>query len=700
MKLRFTPPPSHLLLVTLGLLLAAICAAIPASAQLQQLKGHVPDIVKNGQAPLVSILPSNQKMHLSIVLPIRNKPVFDQLRRDLYNPASPKYRQFLAPEQFAQQFSPSRSDYQKVIDFARSNGFTVTNMPSNRMILSLDGTAAQVEQAFHVHMNLYRDLQDKRNFYAPDREPTLTLSTPILAVAGLSNVSMPRPMIGGGYQSGGNTPVYYPYTMRTAYYGSGNLTGTGQCIGIGELQGYNIEEVVNTLQANGNAQASYQSSGNGNYIVSYTPPGTSTAYSIPITNISVDGGSISPTIPPPGYNGSNAYYKQGLNDEAEVVADISQAIGIAPGASIYVYIAPWGDISDAQDLMSEMTRQQSTTQTYCNQLSFSWGWSLQGYDTQLGTIFETMASEGQAMFVSSGDSGGWNGGSLYPAEDPNVIAVGGTELTLNGSGSYVSEAAWPSSGGGISTDGFTSEFQGDVETACNHASPTLRNVPDVAMEANSDNYSCSLESPYPNCATNWSGTSIATPRWAGFMALANQYAVKQSRAPSGGSIGSIYDVIYTIGRSSAYTSNMRDITSGNNVIYNACPGYDLVTGWGSPNSDNAINSPSSNNTIQALVYTSPSSPLPASSPYQYDVNVSTQGVPPTSITATMYLGDATPDAVIYYQVTICGNPQALTSAQPGTYLQLVNYCPSMPESGYMYAVAPNYTTSQTVSMSF
>lgn len=698
MKHRFMPLCNFCAIVVTLLCLAF--PALSANAQLQQLSGHVPTIVKNGQAPLISILPASQKMHLSIVLPIRNKPAFDQLLKELYDPKSPQYRQFLAPEQFAQQFSPAQSDYQKVLDFAQKNGFTVTNTPPNRMILSMEGTAAQVEQAFHVHMNMYRDRQDKRNFYAPDREPSLSLSTPVLAVAGLSNVSLPRPMMSGGFQSGGSTPVYYPYMMRTTYYGNGNLTGTGQCIGIGELQGYNIQEVVNTLQASGNALASYQPSGNGNYIVSYTPPGANAAYSIQINNVTVDGGTITPTIPPPGYLGNNKAFDSGLNSESEVVADISQAIAMAPGASIYVYIAPFNDISDAQDLMSEMTRQQPSTQTYCNQISFSWNWNLQGYDTQLSTSFETMASEGQAMFVASGDGGGSTTGIPYPAEDPNVIAVGGTVLTLNSSGGYISETAWPSSGGGISTDGFTNEYQGDVETACNHASPTLRNVPDVAMEADIDNYVCSMQSPYPNCATNWGGTSLATPRWAGLMALANQYAVNQNRTPSGGSIGSLYNVIYTIGRSANYTQNMNDITSGSNGAYNACPGYDLATGWGSPTSRNTINSPSSNNTIEALVNTTPASPLPAASPYQYDVNVTTQGVPPTSITATMYLGDSTPGATIYYQVTICGNPQALTSTQPGTYLQLVNSCPSMSASGYMYAVAPNYTTSQTVSISF
>ena len=642
--------------------------------------------MKNGQAPLVSILPTSQKMHLSIVLPIRNKPVFDQLLRDLYNPASPKYRQFLAPEQFAQQFSPAQSDYRKVLDFASANGFTVTNTPPNRMILSMEGTAAQVEQAFHVHMNLYRDREAKRNFYAPDREPSISLGVPVLSVSGLSNVSVPKPMIGAGYQSGGSKPVYYPYTMRMAYYGNGNLTGSGQCIGIGEFQGYDIQDVVSTLQANGNAQASYQSSGNGNYTISYTPPGATSAYSIPIINITVAGGSVAPTFP---------YY-----DEGEVVLDISQAIAMSPNAPIYVYIAPYNDITASAELMNTMSPQRGSGQIACNQLSLSWGWSLHQYNTQLSGIFQAMNAQGQAMFVASGDSGAYSTYAPYPAEDPNVIAVGGTELTLNSSGSYSSETAWPSSGGGISTDGFTSQFQGDMQTACNHASPTLRNVPDVAMEANNDNYVCSVDPSNSGCTNGWGGTSFAAPRWAGVMALTNQYAVNQSRTPSGGSIGSIYDVIYTVGRSSTYASNMRDITSGNNGMYNACPGYDLVTGWGSPNSGNAINSPSSDNTIEALVTTSPAAPLPAASPYEYNVNVTLQGAPPTSMTTTMYLGDATAGAMIYYQVTICGNPYALTSVQPGTYLQLVNPCPSMPSSGYMYAVAPNYTTSQTVSMSF
>ncbi len=694
------PPPARIFAFVLCFL-ALACFTPQARAQLQQLTGHVPDMVKNGQAPLVSILPGGQKMHLSIVLPLRNKPVFDQLLKELYDPKSPRYRQFLAPEQFAQQFSPAQSDYQKVIEFASANGFTVTNTPPNRMILSMEGTASQVEQAFHVHLNLYRDRQAKRNFYAPDREPSISLSIPVLHIAGMSNFLIAKPMIGlgggtGGYQSSGNPPIYYPDSMRTAYYGGTSLTGNGQCLALGEFQGYNIEDVIQTLQAGGRAQASYTTTGSGNYVVSYTPPGANAPYSITLYNASLDGGSVIPDYPT---NQPGTDIRQVAEaDEGEVVADISQAIGMAPGMSlIEIYLVPLQFYDDAGDILNDMFSPPSGLPV-CSQAAMPWAvWSPGYYGNQPTYLDQNflapMAGGGQGLFVSTGDSGSWpsNSYDYFPADDPYVIAVGGTVLTTNSSGGWSSESAWSSSGGGISPDNLPLlPYQNGVETACNHASTTLRNAPDIAMEANGDNYVCSVLAPYPSCSTTASGTSFATVRWAAFMALVNQQATDNGMAPNS-AIGNIDPYIYTIGFSSGYQQNMHDIASGSNGAYNACPGYDLVTGWGSPNGQN---------TVDALIGTTPVAPLPASSPYEYNVNVTLQGTPPTSITTTMYLGDATPGATIYYQVTICGEPYALTSVQPGTYLQLVNSCPSMPASGYMYAIAHKYGQSQTVSMSF
>lgn len=116
----------------------------------------------------------------------------------------------------------------------------------------------------------------------------------------------------------------------------------------------------------------------------------------------------------------------------------------------------------------------------------------------------------------------------------------------------------------------------------------MRNVPDVAMESDTDNYACDLGV----CGGGWGGTSFAAPRWAGFLALVNEQAVAAGQSP----VGFINPAIYAIGLSSGFAADFHDIAIGNNDLsggispaYNAVPGYDLVTGWGSPNGQNLIN---------------------------------------------------------------------------------------------------------------
>jgi len=120
-----------------------------------------------------------------------------------------------------------------------------------------------------------------------------------------------------------------------------------------------------------------------------------------------------------------------------------------------------------------------------------------------------------------------------------------------------------------------------VANSSNQASTTIRNVPDVAAEANTDNYLCDQGS----CTGDYGGTSFAAPRWAGFLALVNQQAV----AGGNSTLGFINPAIYSIGRGASYHSAFHDITSGSNNKYSAGPGYDLVTGWGSPNGTGLIN---------------------------------------------------------------------------------------------------------------
>jgi uncharacterized repeat protein (TIGR01451 family) len=120
----------------------------------------------------------------------------------------------------------------------------------------------------------------------------------------------------------------------------------------------------------------------------------------------------------------------------------------------------------------------------------------------------------------------------------------------------------------------------------NMGSTTLRNVPDVALTA--DNIYVIYEEGFSGY---FGGTSCAAPLWAAYTALVNQQATSLKQPP----VGFLNSAIYAIGLSANYTNCFHDITTGNNTnatvgnAYFAVPGYDLATGWGTPNGSNLIN---------------------------------------------------------------------------------------------------------------
>jgi subtilase family serine protease len=272
-------------------------------------------------------------------------------------------------------------------------------------------------------------------------------------------------------------------------------------------------------------------------------------------------------------------------DDTEQVIDIVEAVSMAPALSqVRVYIAPCSSFSGnectnfAQGVSDVDIFNKMATENIAKQLSVSFAWS--SADTSSNDpIFKEFAVQGQSLFVASGDSGAYVTGDLtYPAEDPLVTAVGGTDLVTNGAaGSWSSETGWSGSGGGTSLHGIAiPNYQAisGVITSQNHGSTTLRNIPDVAAEANTDNFGCANGT----CFNTLGGTSLAAPTWAGFMALVNQQAALGGQAPVGFLNPPIYDNIRTL----------HDITSGSNGGETAVTGYDLVTGWGSPSGSGLI----------------------------------------------------------------------------------------------------------------
>jgi subtilase family serine protease len=169
--------------------------------------------------------------------------------------------------------------------------------------------------------------------------------------------------------------------------------------------------------------------------------------------------------------------------------------------------------------------------------------------------------------------------------------VGGTELTMSGAGgSYQSETVWPGSAGGILTNIPIPEYQRPINMSGNGGSTIHCNVPDVAMAANNILVLVTGANGVQNHSAV-AGTSCAAALWAGFTALVNQQAALQGKP----SMGFMNPAIYGIGEGNLCPSCFHDITSGNNtnsrspMLYSAEAGFDLCTGWGTPNGANLIN---------------------------------------------------------------------------------------------------------------
>ncbi len=424
------------------------------------------------------------------------------------------------------------------------------------MDVQVSGPVSAVESAFHISMRTYKHPTENRNFYSPDREPTTNLSLQLWHVSGLDNYSIPHPLyeskstyaakhgidarnvVSHATTGSGPSASFLGSDMRAAYYGSGSLTGAGQNLGLFEYEGTDLADLTtyfkNVDQTN----------------------------NVPITLLSTDGTSTS------------CVYSSGRCDDTEQTLDMTQAIGMAPGlSSLVMYI---GSLDTA--IIGAMTTHSPLPTT----IGCSWGWTPADAST-LDPYFEKMAAQGQNFFAASGDSSTWSSrNEAWPADDAHVVSVGGTDLTTaSAAGPWASETAWVDSGGGISPDGIAipswQQLSGVINSS-NKGSTTLRNGPDVSANANFTFYTCADQT---TCLANeYGGTSFAAPMWAGYIALVNQQLV----ANGDSTIGFINPTIYAQNVTSSYATDFHDITSGTSGSYSAVTGYDLVTGWGSPNS--------------------------------------------------------------------------------------------------------------------
>jgi subtilase family serine protease len=530
---------------------------VPAAAVAHAtMAPNCPEAVVNGKAAVMGAVGLQQRLKLAIQLQLRNQAELTRLLHDLYDPKSPNFHKYLNVSGFTERFGATAGDYNTVVAWAKANGLTVTATTPNRRLVAVEGSVETVNRAFNVKVNNYRHPTEARTFYSPDREPTAVgLSVQLLQITGMTNYVLPHPMLrhkiaATNATGSGPSGEYLPSDMRAAYYGNGPLTGAGQSIGIFSFDGYLASDVQ----------------------LYYSKTGMSS--SVPINNVLVGGfsGACTAVSSP----------TSSTCDDGEQVLDIVNAIGMAPGITQILFY----EGSSNTEILNQMA-----TDNVAKVLSSSWGWNPADAASD-DPIFQEFAAQGQSFVTASGDDGEFNSSTYsFPAVDPYITQVGGTELTTTGpGGAWSAETAWPQSGGGYVSGTAIPSWQQltGVINSSNLGSTTLRNSPDVAAEGNFDNPTVINGS----FQTGYGGTSFAAPRWAGFLALVNQQSVANGK----GTVGFINPALYNLGISASYSSAFHDITSGSNPPtagdgsgFNAVPGYDLVTGWGSPAGVGLIN---------------------------------------------------------------------------------------------------------------
>jgi hypothetical protein len=361
--------------------------------------------------------------------------------------------------------------------------------------------------------------------------------------------------------------------------------------------------------------------------------------------------------------------------ELEESLDVEWAHAMAPGAKILLVEA---SSSNDSDLLSGV----SYAAAHANVVSMSWGGGEFSGESSYDSYF---SHAGVAFVASSGDSGA---PISWPAASPNVLAVGGTALTLGSGGTYSSETGWSGSGGGPSAYVTQPSYQSGVVT-----STTMRANPDVAYDAApSTGYAVYDSYQYSGTSYGWmtiGGTSAGAPQWAAILAIADQGRAAYGQPAVDSS--SAQEVMTTLYKN---PGDFHDVTSGTSTgspNYTAATGYDYVTGLGSPMVNLIIGSldgTGSTSTPDTLVVSAPTSTTAGNS-FTFIVTADKSGgTVDTGYTGTVHFTSTDGQVVLPVNYTF-------TAADNGTH----TFTLTLKTAGTQKVTATDTATSATTGIS-
>ena len=500
----------------------------------------------------------------------------ETLLAEQQDPASPNYRRWLTPEEYADRFGLSGGDITKLTAWLQSEGLTVNDVARGRRWIAFSGSAATAGAAFHTEFHRY--LTGGENHFANATAPSIpeALADVVAAVGGLDDYDL-TPAYGKNLQVAGPdftsiTGAHFlsPSDIATIYdLNQLGLDGSGQTIAVIGNSDVNLQDIRNFR----------------------------TAFGLP------------PNDPQMMLTGPDPMSTANLS-EADI--DLEWSGAVATNATIiYVYAR---SVNTAA--------QFAVDQRVAPVITMSYGGCEQANTSVLQPIAQQANAEGITWVASTGDVGAAGcerqeelpqaskGLAVQiPASIPEITAVGGTEFNdttgmywnaTNSNGgsarSYIPEMGWNDSltaGYLASSTGGASIFfsKPSWQTGPGVPNDGARDVPDIALSAswNHDGYIT-----YTGGGSGiYGGTSVGTPEFAGFLAILNQYLMSKGTISTPG-LGNVNPVLYHLAQTTP--SAFHDITTGNNIVpcmqdtancatgsfgFSAGPGYDLVTGLGS-----------------------------------------------------------------------------------------------------------------------
>jgi subtilase family serine protease len=496
-------------------------------------------------------------LHLVLARAPQVQAAFEQLLKDQQDPSSPRYHQWLTPQQNAEQFGIAPSDLAAVTTWLQEQGLSVDDVAAGGVFITFSGPVSAVENAFST--SLHNFAQATRNgvetHYAPTTEPKLptAIAGVITGITGLAEMQFRSFAHSPGKQplasvypdaSSNNSQLKPNYTLGSGAYHflspgdftliydlapvySAGITGTGSRVAI--LGGSRVLPADVT-----------------NYETLFGLSAIAQTTVIP------------PTGTDPGYTNDD--------NQGEATLDVDRVIATAPSAGPDLLI-----MKNALSFANTFTLLQYNISTLNDPVqSLSFGACENGssyYALQYDTYFKTAAAQGIGTYVSSGDNGAAGCDAQYSSIPATQIAsanlicassyatcVGGTEFADFASPStywsstnsstkvsalgYIPEGAWNeptytnSSGGtsyqAIGTGGGVSVAvtKPTWQTGTGVPADGYRDSPDVSFAGSTHNsYVLCVAYAGADCTQYVypvGGTSASAPSMAGVAALLNQ----------------------------------------------------------------------------------------------------------------------------------------------------------------------------------